>query len=167
MDLAPAPASAPTLPVKAWSTPALIAVAAPTSLDDVADNEVAALVKLRLRLERLHAWWLLGAMSLALLSVLVVGAVVDSRFVFGAWATAVATGVVWLGAVTPWVQRAVFLRHATASGLSADVAEQLFVAAVDAAHWVSVLETCGHRPSQAELASFVRRESVDDDARPA
>lgn len=154
--------SAPTLPVKAWSTPGLVGIAPPTDLDDVADEEVAALVTLRLRLERLHAWWLLGAMFLALLSVLVVGAVVDSRFVFGAWATAVATGVVWLGAVTPWAQRAVFLRQATACGLSADVADQLFVAAVDAAHWVSVLETCGHRPSQAELASFVRRESVAD-----
>lgn len=162
MDRAPPPASAPVLPVKAWSASALVPFAAPARLDDVADDEVAALVRLRLRLERLHAWWLLAAMSVALLSVFVVGAVVDSRFVCGAWATAVATGVVWLGAVTPWVQRAVFRHHATACGLSADVADQLFLAAVDAAHWISVLETCGHRPSQAELASFVRRESVDD-----
>jgi hypothetical protein len=160
MSAAPAPNSLPALPVPAWSTPALDPNHVITRLIDAADADIAGLVELRLRLERLHAWWLLGAMGAALLSVIVVGAVFDSRFVFGAWATAVASGTVWLGALAHWAQRAVFRHHAVACGLSVDVADRLFRAAADADHWLSVLDGCGHRPSPAELASFVRH--VDD-----
>lgn len=160
MPVAPAPTSLPALPVSAWSTPALDTHPIIHRLEDAADADVAGLVQLRLRLERLHAWWLLAAMGAALLSVIVVGAVVDSRFVFGAWATAVASGTVWLGALAHWGQRAVFRYHAQACGLSVEVADRLFRAAADADHWLSVLEGCGHHPSPAELASFVRH--VDD-----
>lgn len=145
----------PALPVPAWSSLAL-GCGSPRTLADAADVDIASLVHVRMRLERLHAWWLLGAMLMALLSVIVVGAAVDSRFAFGAWATAVASGTVWLGALAHWGQRAVFRRHALAVGLSGDAADRLFRAAADADHWLSVLDGCGQRPSPAELASFVR-----------
>ena len=92
-----------------------------------------------------------------------VGAVVDSRFAFGAWAAAVASGTVWLGALANWAQGAVFRRHAAEARLSPDAAARLFRAARDADHWIEVLKACGQRPSHAELASFVRH--VDEATR--
>jgi hypothetical protein len=154
-SVVPTPPVLPTLPVPAWSALAL-AGAPPRTLADAADVDIASLVQARMRLERLHAWWLLGAMGVALLSVIVVGATVESRFAFGAWATAVASGTVWLGALAHWGQRAVFRRQALGVGLSVDAADRLYRAAADADHWLAVLEGCGQRPSPAELASFVR-----------
>lgn len=159
----PAASLLPVLPVPAWSATALGLVGQELSLSEVSDGELARLVELRRRLEHQHGWWLMGAMAVALLSVVGVGAVVDSRFAFGAWAAAVASGTVWLGALANWAQGAVFRRHAAESRLSPEAAARLFRAARDADHWIEVLKACGQRPSHAELASFVRH--VDEATR--
>lgn len=135
------------------------------SLTDVSDDTLAALVELRLRLERAHGWWLMGAMAAALLSVVAVGVVIDSRAVFGGYAAAVASGTVLLGVAANWAQESVFRRHATLFGLSPDAAHRLYRAAADADHWIGVLRGCGSAPSRAELASFVREVDLADPKR--
>ena len=146
----------PVLPVSAWSSAALGLARRELTLAEVDDSELARLVNLRRRLEHQHGWWLLAAMAAAVLAVVVGGAVVDSRFAFGALATAVASGTVWLGVLATWAQGAVFRRQAREVRLSPEATARLFRAARDADHWIEVLRSCGQRPSHAELASFVR-----------
>jgi hypothetical protein len=146
----------PVLPVPAWSSAALGLARRELTLAEVDDSELARLVNLRRRLEHQHGWWLLAAMAAAVLAVVVGGAVVDSRFAFGALATAVASGTVWLGVLATWAQGAVFRRQAREVRLSPEATARLFRAARDADHWIEVLKSCGQRPSHAELASFVR-----------
>jgi hypothetical protein len=151
--------------VSSWSAQALTFPVQELALKDVGDDALASLIELRLRLERAHGWWLMGAMAGALLSVVVVGVVVGSSVVFGAYAAAVASGTVLLGVGAQWAQEAVFRRQAMLAGLSHDAAHRLFRAAADADHWIGVLRGCGQAPSPAELASFVRDVDLADPKR--
>ena len=157
------PSDRPVLPVSLWSAQAL--TIPELKLSELNDDTLASLVELRLRLERAHGWWLMGAMAAALLSVVAVGVVVDSRAVFCGYAAAVASGTVLLCVAANWAQEAVFRRHATLAGLSEDAAHRLYRAAADADHWIGVLKGCGTAPSRAELASFVRDVDLADPKR--
>ncbi len=126
-------------------------------LADVDDHVIAALVHLRLRLERSLGWWVFGGVLAALASVVVVGIAVDSRLTFGAWAAAVASGTVGLGVAASWLQSVTFRRAALQAGLSAAAAEQLFLVAADTDHWLAVIEHCGLTVTAGEVASFVRQ----------
>jgi len=150
----------PAAPVAVWSADALVPPVRIRALREASDDELARLVEVGRRLERLHAWWLMGAMAAALLSVVVVGAVVESRWVFGAYAAVVAVASTGLGAATHWLKGALFRLHGREADLDEGEADRLLRAAADADHWLSVLNACGQRPSPAELASFVRH--VDD-----
>jgi len=146
----------PSLPVTALSFAASSRLRH-RELENVDDGALAALVRLRLRLERAHGWWVLGGIFAALASVVVVGVVVDSRLTFGAYAAAVASGTVGLGMAASWLQGSTFRREARRIGLSTTAADRLFVVAVDADHWLKVIERCGLTVSASDIASFVRQ----------
>jgi hypothetical protein len=124
---------------------------------DVDDHVLAGLVRVRLELHKGHGWLLLACIFVALASVVAVGVTVDSRLAFGTYAAAVAAGTVSLGVVAEGVSVAFFRRRTAAGGLSDDASAKLFAAAADAEHWLDVLKSCGHAPSDRELASFVRK----------
>lgn len=150
----PLSSSSPSLPVATFT--ALGAVRR-REIADVDDHVLAALVRLRLQLERHHGWWLLGGVVGALASVVLVGAVVDSRLAFGAYAAAVASGTVGLGVFVSWLQAQQFRRAAQLAGLSSTATERLFVVAADADHWLQVIERCGLTVSANDIAAFIRQ----------
>lgn len=123
---------------------------------DVADPAVAVLVRLRMTVERSHGWVLLACIFLTLASVVLVGAAVKNPFTFGAYAAAVAASTVGLGFVSERLCYGFFRSRARAAGLSEAACEGLFRAAADAEHWLDVLRACGHEPSDAEIAGFIR-----------
>jgi hypothetical protein len=145
----------PSLPVAVGSEEAF----APRPLRELETHDadhrtLAALVRLRLGLERTHGW-VLGSLLLALASVALVGFAVHSRLVFGACAAAVASGAAGLGFVAQRVCFGLFRHQARAQGLSERACEQVFERAIGADHWIDVMRACGHEPTDAELASFV------------
>lgn len=147
----------PSLPVSAVSLGMTWLRQRELDVKDADDAVIAGLVKVRLDLHRSHGWLLLGCIFAALASVVAVGVSIDSRLAFGTYAAAVASGTVGLGFVAERLSFAMFRRKARAQGLSDDAAAKLFAAAEDAEHWLDVLKSCGHAPSDRELASFVRR----------
>ncbi|MDP2341611.1 MAG: hypothetical protein Q8O67_11690 [Deltaproteobacteria bacterium] len=147
----------PVLPVAALSLQSAIFRTHELEVVDVDDAVLAGLVRLRLALDRSHGWLLLGCIFVALASVIAVGVTVESRLAFGAYAAAVAAGTVGLGFVAERLSFGLFANRAGACGLSRDASERLFVAATDADHWLDVLTSCGHAPTDHELASFVRQ----------
>ena len=147
----------PSLPVSALSLGLTTLTARELDVADVDDAVVARLVRVRLALHRSHGWLLLGCIFVALASVVAVGVTVDSRVAFGTYAAAVACGTVGLGFVAERLSFGMFRQQARAQGLYDDAVVKLFAAAEDAEHWLDVLKSCGHAPSDKELASFVRR----------
>jgi hypothetical protein len=125
-------------------------------VDDVDSRTLARLVRLRHELEQHQGWLLLGLIGVALASVVAVGLSVDSRLAFGAYAGAVAAGAVGLGFVADRLGYGWFRRRALSAGLSDRASDQLFRSATDAGHWIDVLRSCGHAPSDDEVAAFVR-----------
>lgn len=114
-------------------------------------------MRVRQDLHRSHGWLLLGCIFVALASVVAVGLGVDSRVAFGTYAAAVASATAGLSFVAERLNLALFRRRAMAAGLSGEASERLFGAAADAEHWLSVLRTCNHVPTDTELATFVRK----------
>lgn len=158
MDVMADTPALPSLPVTALSFAATSRLRhRELEIVDVDDGDLAGLVRLRLRLERAHGWWVLGGIVAALASVIVVGVVVDSRLTFGAYAAAVASGTVGLGMAASWLQGSTFRREARRIGLSTTAADRLFVVAVDADHWLKVIERCGLSVTASDVASFVRQ----------
>jgi hypothetical protein len=156
------PPSSPSLPVQPVAPLSLAGGALrallPRELElvDVDSRTLATLVRLRHQLEQHHGWLLLGCIGLALASVAAVGVSFESRLVFGAYAVAVACGTIGLGFVADRVGYGLFCRRARAAGLSDGACQRLFAAAGDAGHWMDVLRSCGHAPSDDEIAGFVR-----------
>ncbi len=148
----------PSLPVSTFSL-ALhpLAPARERLIHDVDDHELAALVRLRLHLDQLHGWWVLGGVLLALASVVAVGVACNSRLVLGAYAAAVASATVGVGLFATWLQVSTFRRRAHEIGLSGAEADRLFVAAADADHWLGVMQHCGLPVTASEIAAFVRK----------
>lgn len=148
----------PSLPVSAF-TLALqpLAIARTRSIHDVDDDELAALVRLRLHLDQLHGWWVLGGLLLALASVVAVGVACDSRLALGAYAAAVASATVGVGMFATWLQGSTFRRRASDIGLSDSEADRLFIAAGEADHWLGVMQHCGLPVTAGEIAAFVRK----------
>lgn len=152
----------PTLPVQPVAPLSLAGAALGALLprefevDDVDSRSLATLVRLRHDLETHHGWLLLGCIGVALASVVGVGVSVESRLIFGAYAVAVAVGTVGLGFVADRLGYGLFRHRARAAGLSDDACARLFSAAADAGHWMDVLTSCGHVPSDDEIAGFVR-----------
>ncbi len=150
-------AMTPSLPVAHFSLGSPVLSLRELEVVDVDDSLLAGLVRVRLALHKGHGWLLLGCIFVALASVVAVGVTVESRLAFGTYAAAVASCTVGLGFVAERLSFHLFRRRAHACGLSDDACERLFAAAADADHWLDVLKTCGHAPSDRELASFVRQ----------
>lgn len=150
--------SLPSLPVSAF-TLALqpLPPARERLIHDVDDQELASLVRLRLQLDQLHGWWVLGGVLLALASVVAVGVACDSRLALGAYAAAVASATVGVGVFATWLQGSTFRRRARDIGLSNAEADRLFIAAADADHWLGVMQHCGLTVTASEIAAFVRK----------
>lgn len=147
----------PSLPVSALSMGLTDLRRRELDVKDADDAVIAALVRVRLELHKSHGWLLLACIFAALGSVVAVGVTVDSRLAFGTYAAAVAAGTVGLGFVAERLSFGLFRRRARSLGLSDEASVKLFAAAEDAEHWLDVLKSCGHTPSDRELASFVRR----------
>ncbi len=148
----------PSLPVSAFALALQPLAPAPERLiHDVDDHELASLVRLRLQLDQLHGWWVLGGVLLALASVVAVGVACDSRLALGAYAAAVASATVGVGMFATWLQGSTFRRRARDIGLSNAEADRLFIAAADADHWLGVMHHCGLPVTASEIAAFVRK----------
>lgn len=126
------------------------------STEEMADADLAELIRLRLAMERGRGWVLSGIFFIALSFVLALGPYMGSSILLGITAALTASFALGLGASLETACWGIFYREARTRGLSEEACRKIFDRATGAERMLDVMNACGREIKDAELARFVR-----------